>query len=256
MLATALSGEELDLTVEGRGEREPVADNATNAGKQANRRVAITFTEVQRVSRRRRCTAAVGCSGPPLPSRPVRVHRVRPGEAAPSTARPAPPRAARLHRPVEEGVPVTELSAQLLASVARPGDEVDVLGSQTVLIEDSAFTEPFPVTIDVLAVQRLDDATLLTLQMSSPAPQGQGLGPDVLTGTSNSEEGGGGRRGGRGRGLEARGGGTAGRGDAVRVTSAAARVPATGDGTGTEPATGPATRPGRWCTAAAGGPGC
>ena len=48
VLAPGVTGEGLDLTVEGRGEREPVADNATDAGKQANRRVAITFTEEQR----------------------------------------------------------------------------------------------------------------------------------------------------------------------------------------------------------------
>lgn len=107
------------------------------------------------------------------------------GEATPSTSASTAPSGTAT--PAVESVPVADLSAQLLTSVARPGDEVDVLGSQTVLIEDSSFTEQFPVTIDVLAVQRLDDATLLTLQMSSPAPQGQGLGPDVLTGTSNSE---------------------------------------------------------------------
>jgi outer membrane protein OmpA-like peptidoglycan-associated protein len=37
-------GPELDLAVEGRGEREPVADNSTDEGRQANRRVSVTFT--------------------------------------------------------------------------------------------------------------------------------------------------------------------------------------------------------------------
>jgi outer membrane protein OmpA-like peptidoglycan-associated protein len=47
VLGPALAGTGLNLTVEGRGEREPVADNSTDEGKQANRRVAITFTEEQ-----------------------------------------------------------------------------------------------------------------------------------------------------------------------------------------------------------------
>jgi hypothetical protein len=81
---------------------------------------------------------------------------------------------------------VSELSAQLLESVPRPGD-VEVLASQTVLVDSAAFAEPFPVTIDVLQVQRLDDATLVTMQMSAPAPLGQTLGSDALTGSSNSE---------------------------------------------------------------------
>jgi len=33
----------LQLAVEGRGEREPVADNGSDAGQQANRRVTVTF---------------------------------------------------------------------------------------------------------------------------------------------------------------------------------------------------------------------
>jgi outer membrane protein OmpA-like peptidoglycan-associated protein len=37
-------GPALDLAVEGRGEREPVADNSTDEGRQANRRVSVTFT--------------------------------------------------------------------------------------------------------------------------------------------------------------------------------------------------------------------
>jgi len=37
-------GPELDLVVEGRGEDEPVADNSTEEGRQANRRVSLTFT--------------------------------------------------------------------------------------------------------------------------------------------------------------------------------------------------------------------
>lgn len=36
-------GLDLELVVEGRGEREPVADNATPEGRQANRRVSVTF---------------------------------------------------------------------------------------------------------------------------------------------------------------------------------------------------------------------
>jgi outer membrane protein OmpA-like peptidoglycan-associated protein len=45
VLEPALAGgPDLDLAVEGRGEREPVADNSTEEGRQANRRVSITFT--------------------------------------------------------------------------------------------------------------------------------------------------------------------------------------------------------------------
>lgn len=46
VLAPALAGSDLELVVEGRGEREPVADNGTAEGKQLNRRVAVTFTEI------------------------------------------------------------------------------------------------------------------------------------------------------------------------------------------------------------------
>lgn len=45
VLAPALTGADLELVVEGRGEREPVAENDSAEGKQLNRRVAVTFTE-------------------------------------------------------------------------------------------------------------------------------------------------------------------------------------------------------------------
>ena len=44
VLGPALAGVDLDLTVDGRGEAEPVGTNSTPEGQQANRRVAITYT--------------------------------------------------------------------------------------------------------------------------------------------------------------------------------------------------------------------
>jgi outer membrane protein OmpA-like peptidoglycan-associated protein len=43
-LTPQIAGVELDITVEGRGESEPVADNSTDKGRQANRRVSVTYT--------------------------------------------------------------------------------------------------------------------------------------------------------------------------------------------------------------------
>ncbi|WP_380164473.1 OmpA family protein [Jannaschia sp. R86511] len=45
VLRPALASADLELVVEGRGEREPVADNATEDGRQLNRRVSVSFTE-------------------------------------------------------------------------------------------------------------------------------------------------------------------------------------------------------------------
>lgn len=45
VLGPRLTGAGLTLAVEGRGEREPVATNETDEGRQANRRVSVTFTQ-------------------------------------------------------------------------------------------------------------------------------------------------------------------------------------------------------------------
>ncbi len=45
VLQPALAGQTLEFSVEGRGESEPVADNGTPEGQQANRRVSITYTQ-------------------------------------------------------------------------------------------------------------------------------------------------------------------------------------------------------------------
>ena len=45
VLRASLRGAGLELQVEAKGEREPVADNADEQGRQRNRRVSITFTE-------------------------------------------------------------------------------------------------------------------------------------------------------------------------------------------------------------------
>lgn len=45
VLQPALAGQDLQLTVEGRGEAEPIADNGSAEGQQANRRVTITYTQ-------------------------------------------------------------------------------------------------------------------------------------------------------------------------------------------------------------------
>ncbi|WP_380163919.1 OmpA family protein [Jannaschia sp. R86511] len=47
VLQPALADAELDLVVEGRGEAEPVADNSTEEGQQLNRRVTVSFTEIE-----------------------------------------------------------------------------------------------------------------------------------------------------------------------------------------------------------------
>jgi outer membrane protein OmpA-like peptidoglycan-associated protein len=43
-LSPQVRGVDLDITVEGRGEKEPVAENTTDEGRQANRRVSVTYT--------------------------------------------------------------------------------------------------------------------------------------------------------------------------------------------------------------------
>jgi len=45
VLSPMLAPAGVTLVVEGRGEREPVADNATPEGRQLNRRVSVGFTE-------------------------------------------------------------------------------------------------------------------------------------------------------------------------------------------------------------------
>jgi OOP family OmpA-OmpF porin len=45
VLSPILAPAGVTLVVEGRGEREPVADNATPEGRQLNRRVSVGFTE-------------------------------------------------------------------------------------------------------------------------------------------------------------------------------------------------------------------
>ena len=42
-LAPQVQAVDLDITVEGRGEKEPVADNSSDEGRQANRRVSVTY---------------------------------------------------------------------------------------------------------------------------------------------------------------------------------------------------------------------
>ncbi len=45
VLQPALAGQDLQFAVEGRGESEPVAENSSPQGQQANRRVSITYTQ-------------------------------------------------------------------------------------------------------------------------------------------------------------------------------------------------------------------
>ncbi|WP_380163917.1 hypothetical protein [Jannaschia sp. R86511] len=129
------------------------------------RRTTVVATVVAAVLALGGCTLSGGEQAAPTD---------RPAGSAPATdattSEPTP-------EPSAEGPSPEELSAQVIDAAAAPVGEP--IASQTLAVEDTTPTPGTEVTIDVLSVQRTENATLLTMQMSSAEP-GVQLGPQAF----------------------------------------------------------------------------
>lgn len=122
--------------------------------------------------------ALVGCTAQPDPE-------PSPG----ATAAPAPSASAEASAPaagtVADGVDPAELSRQVLDAAAGAATELPVVSSQTLQVPTGLTADgTAEVTVDVRAVQRREESTVVTLAMSATEPDVQ-LAPDALSGSRN-----------------------------------------------------------------------